>query len=211
MAGSRKPLQISKWLPRTHLIVRIQPWEPSSPSPHTSRLATIITQKHCRGACVCPVQRNSRTEKTVSHNAVRRKNRLTEKTHASGKTKKCLSWHPSQWRMGRFGGTVESFLTASGGFLSLGRLEEVNSVIRWGPWRTCYIRASKLLTKLLPLGLLLIIHPHPDCKTMTKPNEDGRTVQHLCKRCTDVTHGMGADLSPSVHRSLVSPVQSDTQ
>ena len=170
MAGSRKPLQISKWLPRTHLIVRIQPWEPSSPSPHTSRLATIITQKHCRGACVCPVQRNSRTEKTVSHNAVRRKNRLTEKTHASGKTKKCLSWHPSQWRMGRFGGTVESFLTASGGFLSLGRLEEVNSVIRWGPWCTCYIRASKLLTKLLPLGLLHIIHPHPDCKTMTKPN-----------------------------------------
>ena len=157
----------------------------------------------------CPAQFKNR--KTVSHNAVRRKNRLTEKTHASGKTKKCLSWHPSQWRMGRFGGTVESFLTASGGFLSLGRLEEVNSVIRWGPWRTCYIRASKLLTKLLPLGLLLIIHPHPDCKTMTKPNEDGRTVQHLCKRCTDVTHGMGADLSPSVHRSLVSPVQSDTQ
>ena len=55
----------------------------------------------------CPAQFKNR--KTVSHNAVRRKNRLTEKTHASGKTKKCLSWHPSQWRMGRFGGTVESF------------------------------------------------------------------------------------------------------
>ena len=208
MAGSRKPLQISKWLPRTHLIVRIQPWEPSSPSPHTSRLATIITQKHCRGACVCPVQRNSRTEKTVSHNAVRRKNRLTEKTHASGKTKKCLSWHPSQWRMGRFGGTVESFWRQAVVFWAW---EGLKRLIQW----SAEVPGVHVTLELPSCWLSCC---HWDCYTLfiliqiAKPWQNQMSYRRVSPTLIQAVHwwSSDADLSPSVHRSLVSPVQSDT-